>query len=73
MCEVWKWIAILTTVPLVVLMSWTILPLTWLLRTPERLRTFAKRNEKILSYRRPLLLDAVVCFIAVLIYVAHCA
>jgi hypothetical protein len=72
MCEVWKWIAAGTGAPLVVLVFWMLPSATreWIVTRgyPRPL----KQDELLLRYKQVLLLDAGVCFVAVVISLAHC-
>jgi hypothetical protein len=77
-CEIWKWIAVGTGAPLVVLVFWIaspwfIWPLTYLVWASERRGwRLRRRAEQAFRYQRFLLLDAAVCFVAVVISLTHC-
>jgi hypothetical protein len=73
MCEVWKWIAVGTGAPLVALVFW-LLPSAiraWTVTRGYPMSVWGK-DKQLLRYQRILLLDAAVCFVAVVISLAHC-
>jgi hypothetical protein len=75
MCEVWKWIAVGTLAPLAAVVFWVGFlpwPLSYLGWRPEIRRRIERREKRILPYRRLLLVDAGVCFVAMVIFLGHC-
>jgi hypothetical protein len=67
MCEAWKWIAIVSGVPLAALTVWT-----WLWPVYRRGWSPLGEIERVLPYWRWIVLDLVVCVTALTVYLAHC-
>lgn len=68
MCDVWKWLIIVTAVPLVLLRLYVLPPFIWM---PGGKRT-EEKVQKMRPYLRLWGLAAVVLIFAVVIYAIHC-
>jgi hypothetical protein len=65
MCEVWKWLMIATLIPLVIG--------NLLTSPPFSIKTSIRRGMRFLPYRRFVWLDMAVFFVALVVYLIHCA